>query len=165
MFCRLQHHILQQFLLLSCGTTTSKMKWKSKNSKKKKRRGASHSMEISHLSKIHFSLDPLKERSAEYHHVTDLVAEQRAFWQKKKIAIKIGLSLFHNSLRKRVSVKRGAGVGVYLFFFFFRECCFRVRVMVRLELFRVRVRFRVRGRVRVSVNPNPNPKTTFFKKR
>ena len=28
----------------------------------------------------------------------------------------IGLGLFHNSLRKRVSVKRGAGVGVYLFF-------------------------------------------------
>ena len=86
MFCRLQHHILQQFLLLSCGTTTSKMKWKSRNSnEKKRRRGASHSiLEISHLSKIHFSLDPLKERSAEYHHVTDLVAEQRAFWQKKK---------------------------------------------------------------------------------
>ena len=41
-------------------------------------------MKISHLNKIHFSLDPLKERSAEYHHVTDLVAEQRAFWQKKK---------------------------------------------------------------------------------
>ena len=86
MFCRLQHHILQQFLLLSCGTTTSKMKWKSRNSnEKKRRRGASHSiLEISHLSKIHFSLDPLKERSTEYHHVTDLVAEQRAFWQKKK---------------------------------------------------------------------------------
>ena len=86
MFCPLQHHILQQFLLLSCGTTTSKMKWKSRNSnEKKRRRGASHSiLEISHLSKIHFSLDPLKERSAEYHHVTDLVAEQRAFWQKKK---------------------------------------------------------------------------------
>ena len=136
MFCRLQHHILQQFLLLSCGTTTSKMKWKSRNSnEKKRRRGASHSiLEISHLSKIHFSLDPLKERSAEYHHVTDLVAEQRAFWQKKKIAMGIGLGLFHNSLRKRVSVKRG--VGVYLFFF--RECCFRVRVMVRF-----RIRFRV----------------------
>ena len=131
MFCRLQHHILQQFLLLSCGTTTSKMKWKSRNSnEKKRRRGASHSiLEISHLSKIHFSLDPLKERSAEYHHVTDLVAEQRAFWQKKKIAIGIGLGFFHNSLRKRVSVKRGAGVGVYLFFF--RECCFRVRVSVK----------------------------------
>ena len=106
--------------------------------KKKRRRGASHSiLEISHLSKIHFSLDPLKERSAEYHHVTDLVAEQRAFWQKKKkIAMGIGLGFFHNSLRKRVSVKRGAGVGVYLFFF--RECCFRVRVMVRF-----RIRFRV----------------------
>ena len=138
------------------------MKWKSKNSKKKKRRGASHSMEISHLSKIHFSLDPLKERSAEYHHVTDLVAEQRAFWQKKKIAIKIGLSLFHNSLRKRVSVKRRAEVGVYLVF---RECCFRVRVMVRLGLFRVRVRFRFRFRVRVRVDPNPNPKTAFCKKK
>ena len=73
-------------------------------------------MKISHLNKIHFSLDPLKERSAEYHHVTDLVAEQRAFWPKK-IAIGIGLGLFHNSLGKRVSVKRGAGVGVYLFFF------------------------------------------------
>ena len=86
--------------------------------KKKRRRGASHSiLEISHLSKIHFSLDPLKERSAEYHHVTDLVAEQRAFWQKKKkIAMGIGLGLFHNSLRKLVSVKRGAGVGIYLFF-------------------------------------------------
>ena len=138
------------------------MKWKSKNSNKKikiikkNRRGASHSiLEISHLSKIHFSLDPLKERSAEYQHVTDLVAEQRAFWQKKKkIAMGIGLGLFHNSLRKRVSVKRGAGVGVYLFFF--RECCFRVRVMVM-------VRFRIR--FRVSVNPNHNPKTAFFKKR
>ena len=117
----------------------------------------SHSMKISYLNKIHFSLDPLKERSAEYHHVTDLVAEQRAFWQKKKIAMGIGLGLFHNSLRKRVSVKRGAGVGVYLFFF--RECCFRVSVMVRLGLFKVRVRFRVR----VSVNPNPN--TAFSKKR
>ena len=105
-------------------------------------------MKISHLNKIHFSLDPLKERSAEYHHVTDLVAEQRAFWQKK-IAIGVGLGLFHNSLCKRVSVKRGAGVGVYLFF---RECCFRIRVMVRLGLFRVRVRFRVRVSVRVSVN-------------
>ena len=88
------------------------MKWKSKNSKK--RRGASHSMKISHLNQIHFSLDPLKERSAEYHHVTDLVAEQRAFWEKK-IAIGIGLGLFHNSLGKRVSVKRGVGFGVYLF--------------------------------------------------
>ena len=39
----------------------------------------SHSMKISYLNKIHFSLDPLKERSTEY-----LVAEQRAFWQKKK---------------------------------------------------------------------------------
>ena len=114
-------------------------------------------MKISHLNKIHFSLDPLKERSAEYHHVTDLVAEQRAFWPKK-IAKGIGLCLFHNSLGKRVSVKRGAGVGVYLFFFF-RECCFRVSVMVRLGLFRVRVRFRVR------VSVNPNPKTAFSKKR
>ena len=75
----------------------------------------SHSMKISYLNKIHFSLDPLKERSTEYHHVTDLVAEQRAFWQKKRIAIGIGLGLFHNSLRKLVSVKRGAGVGVYFF--------------------------------------------------
>ena len=91
------------------------MNWKSKNSKK--RRGASHSIYgVSHLNKIHLSVDPLKERSAEYHHVTDLVAEQRAFWPKK-IAIGIGLGLFHNSLGKRVSVKRGAGVGVYLFFF------------------------------------------------
>ena len=130
------------------------MNWKSKNSKK--RRGASHRLQISHLNKIHFSVDPLKERSAEYHHVTDLVAEQRAFWPKK-IAIGIGLGLFHNSLGKRVSVKRGAGVGVYLFFF--RECCFRVSVMVRLGLFRVRVRFRVR------VSVNPNPKTAFSKKR
>ena len=40
-------------------------------------------MKISHLNQIHFSLDPLKERSAEYHHVTDLVAEQRAVWEKK----------------------------------------------------------------------------------
>ena len=101
-------------------------------------------MKISHLNKIHFSLDPLKERSAEYHHVTDLVAEQRAFWPKK-IAIGIGLGLFHNSLGKK---------GLSL-----RECCFRVSVMVRLGLFRVRVRFRVR----VSVNPNPN--TAFSKKR
>ena len=115
-------------------------------------------MKISHLNKIHFSLDPLKERSAEYHHVIDLVAEKRAVWEKK-IAIGIGLGLFHNSLGKRVSVKRGAGFGVYLFFF--RECCFRVRVMVRLGLFRVRVRVKFR----VSVNPNPNPKTAFFKKR
>ena len=76
----------------------------------------SHSMKISYLNKIHFSLDPLKERSTEYHHVTDLVAEQRAFWQKKKkIALGIGLGLFHNSLRKLVSVKHGAGVGVYFF--------------------------------------------------
>ena len=72
-------------------------------------------MKISHLNKIHFSLDPLKERSAEYHHVTDLVAEQRAFWQKKKIAIGIGLGLFHNSLSKRVLVQRWAGSGSVLF--------------------------------------------------
>ena len=90
------------------------------------------------------------------------------FGKKKKIAIKIGLSLFHNSLRKRVSVKRRAEVGVYLVF---RECCFRVRVMVRLGLFRVRVRvrvrvrFRFRVRVRVRVDPNPNPKTAFCKKK
>ena len=63
----------------------------------------------------------------------------------------IGLGFFHNSLRKRVSVKRGAGVGVYLFFF--RECCFRVSVMVRLELFRVSVMVRFRIRFRVSVKP------------
>ena len=65
----------------------------------------------------------------------------------------IGLGLFHNSLRKRVSVKRGAGVGVYLFFF--RECCFRVRVMVM-------VRFRIR--FRVSVNPNITLKQHSLKK-
>ena len=80
----------------------------------------------------------------------------------KKIAIGIGLGLFHNSLGKRVSVKRGAGVGVYRFF---RECCFRVRVMVRLWLFRFRFRVKVRVRVSVNPNPNPNPKTVFFKKR
>ena len=101
----------------------------------------------------------MKERSAEYHHVTDLVAEQRAFWPQK-IAIGIGLGLFHNSLRKLVSVKHGAGVGVY----FFLE-----NAVLWLGLFRDRVRFRfrirVRVRVRVSVNPNPNPKTAFFKKR
>ena len=99
-WCSVAFNILQQFLLSSCGTTTSKMKWKSKNSLK--RCGASHSMKISHLNKIHFSLDPLKERSAEYHHVSDLVAEQRAFWQ--------------NSLCKRVSIKREAGVWVYRLF-------------------------------------------------
>ena len=107
-------------------------------------------MKISHLSKIHFSLDPLKERSAEYHHVTDLVAEQRAFWQKKKIAIGIGLGLFHNSLSKRVLVQRWAGSGSVLFL---------ENAVLGLGLFRVRVR------VRISVNPSPNPKTAFFKKR
>ena len=79
---------------------------------------------------------------------------------KKRIAIGIGLGLFHNSLRKLVSVKRGAGVGVY----FFLE-----NAVLWLGLFRDRVRFRfrirVRVRVRVSVNPNPNPKTAFFKKK
>ena len=107
-------------------------------------------MKISHLNKIHFSLDPLKERSAEYHHVTDLVAEQRAFWQKKKIAIGIGLGLFHNSLSKRVLVQRWAGSGSVLFL---------ENAVLGLGLFRVRVR------VRISVNPSPNPKTAFFKKR
>ena len=119
MFCRLQHHILQQFLLLSCGTTTSKMKWKSRNSNEKKRwRGASHSiLEISHLSKIHFSLDPLKERSAEYHHVTDLVAEQRAFWQKKKNRHgDWAWPLPQFSSQTGVSKTRGRGRGLSFFF-------------------------------------------------
>ena len=78
-------------------------------------------MKISHLNKIHFSLDLLKERSAEYpgNIITSLILSQNnALFGKKRIAIGIGLGLFHNSLRKLVSVKRGAGVGVYLFFFF-----------------------------------------------
>ena len=78
-------------------------------------------MKISHLNKIHFSLDLLKERSAEYpgNIITSLILSQNNALFGKKIAIGIGLGLFHNSLGKRVSVKRGAGVGVYLFFFFF----------------------------------------------
>ena len=77
-------------------------------------------MKISHLNKIHFSLDLLKERSAEYpgNIITSLILSQNNALFGKNIAMGIGLSLFHNSLRKRVSVKRGAGVGVHLFFFF-----------------------------------------------
>ena len=77
-------------------------------------------MKISHLNKIHFSLDLLKERSAEYpgNIITSLILSQNNAHFGKNIAMGIGLGLFHNSLGKRVSVKRGAGVGVHLFFFF-----------------------------------------------
>ena len=102
------------------------MKWKSKNSLK--RCGASHSMKISHLNKIHFSLDPLKERSAEYHHVSDLVAEQRAFWQKNRHRDR-AWPLPQFSLQTGVNKTRGRGLSLS---FIFRECCFRFRVMVRL---------------------------------
>ena len=164
LWCSVVFNILQQFLLSSCGTATSKMKWKSKNSEKK---GAERHTAWRYLisirstsPSIHWkSGDRISPRHWSCRRTTRFLAE-------KRIAIGIGLGLFHNSLRKRVSVKRGAGVGVYLFFFL-RECCLRVRVMVRLGLFRVRVRFRirVRVRVRVSVNPSPKPKTAFFKKR
>ena len=86
----------------------------------------SHSMKISYLNKIHFSLDPLKERSAEYHHVTDLVAEQRAFWQKKKNRHRDwARPLPHFSWQTGVSTTLGR-IGVYPFL---RECCFSVRVI------------------------------------
>ena len=41
-WCSVVFNILQQFLLSSCGTTTSKMKWKSKNSEKKKKGAERH---------------------------------------------------------------------------------------------------------------------------
>ena len=119
----------------------------------------SHSMKISDLNKIHFSLDPLKERSTEYHHVTDLVAEQRAFWQKKNRHGDWAWPLPQFSSQTGVSKTRGRGRGLF----------FLENAVLWLGLFRDRVRFRfrirVRVRVRVSVNPNPNPKTAFFKKK
>ena len=114
----------------------------------------SHSMKISYLNKIHFSLDPLKERSTEY-----LVAEQRAFWQKKNRHRDWAWPLPQFSSQTGVSKTRGRGRGLF----------FLENAVLWLGLFRVRFRFRirvrVRVRVRVSVNPNPNPKTAFFKKK
>ena len=60
----------------------------------------------------------MKERSAEYQHVTDLVAEQRAFWQKKNIYRHGDWAwpLPQFSSQTGVSKTRGRGRGLSFFF-------------------------------------------------
>ena len=146
-WCSVVFNILQQFLLSSCGTTTSKMKWKSKNSKK----GAERHTAWRYLISIRSTSPSIHWKSGRPNIITSLILSQNnALFGKKKIAIGIGLGLFHNSLSKRVLVQRWAGSGSVLFL---------ENAVLGLGLFRVRVR------VRISVNPSPNPKTAFFKKR
>ena len=121
----------------------------------KKKEGAErHTASWRYLISVRSTSPSIHWKSGRPNITTSLILSQSnaLFGKKKKIAMGIGLGLFHNSLRKRVSVKRGAGVGVYLFVF--RECCFRVSVMVRLGL-----------DLGLVSNPNPYPKTAFFKKR
>ena len=145
-WCSVVFNILQQFLLSSCGTTTSKMKWKSKNCEK----GAERHTAWRYLISIRSTSPSIHWKSGRPNIITSLILSQNnaLFGKKKKIAIGIGLGLFHISLGKRVSVQRWAGSGSILFL---------ENAVLVLGLFRVRVR--------VSVNPSPNPKTAFFKKR
>ena len=149
-WCSVVFNILQQFLLSSCGTTTSKIKWKSKNSEKKK--GAECHTAWRYLILIRSTSPSIHWKSGR----PNILSQNNALFGKKKNRHRDwAWPLPQFSSQTGVSKTRGRGRGLF----------FLENAVLWLGLFRDRVRFRFRIRVRVSVNPNPNPKTAFFKKK
>ena len=78
-------------------------------------------MKISHLNKIHFSLDLLKERSAEYpgNIITSLILSQNnaLFGKKKKSPWGLGLASSTILFANGCQYNAGPGSGSIFFFF------------------------------------------------
>ena len=122
-WCSVVFNILQQFLLSSCGTTTSKMKWKSKNSKK----GAERHTAWRYLISIRSTSPSIHWKSGRPNIITSLILSQNnaLFGKKKNCHRDWARPLPQFSWQTGVSRTLGR-IGVYPFL---RECCFRVRVI------------------------------------
>ena len=117
LWCSVVFNILQQFLLSSCGTATSKMKWKSKNSEKK---GAERHTAWRYLISIRSTSPSIHWKSGRSNITTSLILSQNNALFGKKKKNRHGdwaWPLPQFSSQTGVSKTRGRGRGLSFFFF------------------------------------------------
>ena len=109
-WCSVVFNMLQQFLLSSCGTTTSKKKWKSKNSKKK---GAERHTAWRYLILIRSTSPSIHWQSGRPNIITSLILSQNnALFGKKNRHRDWAWPLPQFSSQTGVSKTRGRGRGL-----------------------------------------------------